>query len=117
MIPLDFSRHAQTRMQQRGIRPIIVEWILEYGCNMRHEGASVHFLSRETRNKLRRAIGTKRYGQMENRLDAYVVASDDGLIVTVGWRYKRFKRPAKRSCARRSSHRRARTDRKRVRPA
>ena len=115
MIGIIFSRHAQIRMQQRAIPPVIVEWILDYGCDMRHHGASVHFLDQEARDKLKREIGGKRYAQVENRLNAYVVVSDDSRILTVGWRYRRFKRPATRSkpVTRRRSHRRARKDSKR----
>ena len=114
MMDLPLSRHARTRMQQRSIPPIIVASIWEYGCNMRHDGASVYFLNREARNRLKRHIGARPYAQMENRLDAYVVVSDDGTIVTVGWRYKRFKRPGRRAKERRDSHRRTRRDRRRV---
>ena len=114
MMDLPLSRHARTRMQQRSIPPIIVAPIWEYGCNIRHDGASVYFLNREARNRLKRHIGARPYAQMENRLDAYVVVSDDGTIVTVGWRYKRFKRPGRRANERRDSHRRTRRDRRRV---
>jgi hypothetical protein len=117
MIGFDLSHHAEARMRQRAIPPIIVAWILDYGRDMRHHGASVYFLNREARNKLKRDIGAKPYAQIENRLDPYVVVSDDGTIVTVGRRYKRLKRPGRRSCSRRSSHRQARRDRKQIRPA
>lgn len=117
MIGLIVSRHARIRMQQRAIPPVIVEWILAYGCAMRHRGASVHVLDREGREKLKREIGAKRYGQVENRLNAYVVVSDDSRILTVGWRYRRFKRPSTRSVTRRSPRRRARRNSKRVSPA
>ena len=125
MIGFDLSHHAEARMRQRAIPPIIVAWILDYGRDMRHHGASVYFLNREARNKLKREarnklkrdIGAKPYAQIENRLDPYVVVSDDGTIVTVGRRYKRLKRPGRRSCSRRSSHRQARRDRKQIRPA
>ena len=117
MIGFDLSHHAEARMRQRAIPSIIVAWILDYGRDMRHHGASVYFLNRETRNKLKRDMGAKLYTQIGNRLDAYVVVSDDGTIVTVGRRYKRLKRSERRSCSRRKSHRQARRERKQIRPA
>ena len=87
----NFSYHAQIRKQQRAVPQIIVEWLQDYGCVTRKEGADVYYLDKKSRRKLKKDIGSVPYRRMEDLLDAYVVIADDGSIVTVGWRYKRLK--------------------------
>ena len=87
----NFSHHAQVRKQQRAIPPIIVEWLQDYGCVIRKEGADVYYLDKKGRRKLKRDIGSVPYRRMEDLLDAYAVIADDGTLVTIGWRYKRLK--------------------------
>ncbi len=35
------TRHAQVRMQQRGVPPLILEWLLKYGA-IEHDGHGGH---------------------------------------------------------------------------
>ena len=116
MIPLDLSRHAQTRMQQRAISAIVVEWLQTYGRVTRRDGANVFLFNRETRKRVKTDVGAKRYARIEGQLDAYIVVSDDGTIVTAGWRYKRFKRVGTRSRPRRSPQQHGRRHHRRPQP-
>jgi hypothetical protein len=47
-----YTRHAQTRCQQRAIRPEVVDAILEYGCQKRRHGADVYFMDSSSRKRL-----------------------------------------------------------------
>lgn len=88
----DLSHHAQTRMQQRSIPPIVLEWLQGYGCRRRCGGADVCYFDRKARRRLKSDIGSVPYGRMHDQLDAYAVIADDGTVITTGWRYKRNKR-------------------------
>ena len=64
------TRHARARMQQRGIRPAVLETLLDLGRVRRGPGNSEIVL-----------LGTR-----------YAVIGADGMVVTVGHRTRRIPR-------------------------
>jgi hypothetical protein len=92
MKDIQFSNHAQRRMQQRGIPQQVIEWILEVGSTMHdHRGCRVHFMDKSARRRLARAIPAVQYRRFEKKLNAYLVESVDGTIVTAGYRHSRLR--------------------------
>ena len=86
-----YTRHAETRCQQRGIRGEVVETLLDFGrCRTRH-GAEVYFMDRAARERARTVLGRRRYSQVADRLDAYVVVGEDGQVITAAKRLGRLK--------------------------
>jgi len=90
--PLAFSAHAQARQQQRSIRDEAIEGILDHGRPRRTRGADSYSLDKQGRRRLREDVGEHGYQQIERWLDAYVIVADDGRIITVARRLRRFRR-------------------------
>ena len=87
----DFTRHGGSRAQKRGIPSLVIDWLMAYGRVARRRGADVYFFDHAARKALRRSIGAPVYRRIADLLDAYAVISDEGQIITTGWRYKRLK--------------------------
>ncbi len=83
------TSHAQARMQQRSINQNIINFILAYGQYHRSRGADCCSLTKVSRERLRRDIGDKEYAAIERKLDAGVILSDQGSVITVYHRYRR----------------------------
>jgi hypothetical protein len=86
------STHAKRRMQQRGIPPLVMNWLMQFG-QMRydHHGGILYYFDRRSRRQLEREVGSKVVARLSEFLDAYVVSSVcDETIITVGHRCKRF---------------------------
>lgn len=80
------TKHAQARMQQRGISDSMLQLLLEYGKYTHDKrGAEIVSFNRKSRNNLKRDLSRKDYAQIERHLDVYTVITDD-VIVTVGHR-------------------------------
>jgi len=91
MLSMPVTRHAVARMQQRAVRPEIVDCLLDFGrCDYHHYGALLYYFDRRGRERLRRAAGSDAYCRLEPALDAYAVVSCNGELVTVGHRHKRI---------------------------
>ncbi len=86
-----YTRHAETRCQQRGIRSEVVDALMAYGRRRTRHGADVYFMDRATRERARADLGRIDYGRIADRLDAYLVVSDDGQVITAAKRLKRLK--------------------------
>ncbi len=86
-----YTRHAETRCQQRGIRSEVVDALMAYGRRRTRHGADVYFMDRTTRERARADLGRIGYGRIADRLDAYLVVSDDGQVITAAKRLKRLK--------------------------
>ena len=86
------SKHARHRMQQRGIPPLILTWLLQFGKpRYDHRGGVVYYFDKHARRSLEREVGRKVVSRLSDYLDSYVVSStSDDTLVTVGYRYKRF---------------------------
>jgi hypothetical protein len=89
----DVSTHAQTRMQQRGVTPGLLELLDAYGATQYdHRGAAVRYFNKAARRKLRHFEGAETYRAIEAKLNVYAVVARDGCIVTVGRRDQRINR-------------------------
>lgn len=86
--------HATTRSQQRGIQPLVVRCLLDFGERVydHHGGVIIHFNKRswralETewgRESIRRLFADHRNAYM-------VIDANDGTVITLGKRYKRIR--------------------------
>ena len=91
MLSIPVTHHAVARMQQRAVRPEIVDFLLHFGrCEHHQRGALVYYLDKRGRLRLQKVAGRDSYRRLEHALDAYAVVSNDGELVTVGHRYKRI---------------------------
>lgn len=86
-----YTAHARVRCQQRSIKSEAVDALLAYGERKRHHGADIYYLTRRTRARVATALGPERYRRLERCLDAYLVVSDDGALVTAARRRTRLK--------------------------
>lgn len=88
---IQYSNHAEKRMQQRGIPPLLVDWLYNYGKSLfDNHGAEILFFSKKSSRLLKRDIGSIIYRKIEHLLDCYLIHSN-GVVITVGRRYKRLK--------------------------
>jgi len=88
---LPYTQHGMERSKQRGIPPLVIDWLIEYGRVIRHKSADVYSFDHGSRRRLRGDIGSLAYKRLSDFFNAYVVLSDDGRVVTTGWRLKRLK--------------------------
>lgn len=87
------TSHARARMQQRGISPVALELLLEYGREAHdHRGCRIVRFDKRSRHYVLRALGRERFRQLERHLDAYAVIAADDAVVTVGHRVARLPR-------------------------
>lgn len=89
-----YSHHAQTRAQQRGVPPQVLDWLLRYGKrNYDHHGGVRISFDKKAKRRLYHAEGEtveRRYGKY---LNTYLVASVDGPVITVARQQRRLKKP------------------------
>ncbi len=90
---MQLSNHAVAQMKQRAISETTVDYLIEWGRKAYdHRGSVVRYFDKASRNQLLRHFGEKRAKELESQLDAYVVVSTNGQVITVGHRYKRINR-------------------------
>ncbi len=86
--------HAAKRAQQRGIPPLVDQWLDEFG-EERHDGHGgvVTFFSHASVRAMERTFGRAPMPKLAEYLNAYKVeSSHDGHVITVGHRTRRIKR-------------------------
>ena len=85
------THHAQARMQQRGLPPLILHWLDDYGAESYdgHGGTIRHFTKRSRRH-LERDVGREPVRRMHEFLDAYAIYGSDGVLITAGHRFRRI---------------------------
>jgi hypothetical protein len=88
---MNHTQHAQVRCQQRGIPPVICEWLFEYGSQMESHGATKRFFDHEARKRLAAAVGPQVVDRLGSLLNVYLVESDER-VITAGHRTRRIKR-------------------------
>ena len=86
-----YTKHAQIRMQQRGIPPLIADWLRDYGtCEHIGKGAVSWFFDKKSRRALERDVGKEMIKRTEDLLDYYLIEKD-GRVETVAKRYRRLR--------------------------
>lgn len=91
---MNATSHATIRAQQRGIPPLIDQWLDQYGEEEYDgHGGVVRFFSHASIRAMERAFGGAPVRKMSEYLHAYKVeSSHDGSIITIGHRIKRINR-------------------------
>ena len=86
-----YTQHGLARCQQRSIRPEVVDILWTFGAQGHHRGADILYMTQEARVRARRELGRRVFARMEARLNAYLVVSGDGTLITAGKRRRRLK--------------------------
>lgn len=86
------TRHARARMQQRGIRPDVLEALLDFGHEIpAGDGCGLLFFDKRSRARLARANAVAA-AEAERICKSYAIVGSDGTVITVGHRYRRIAR-------------------------
>lgn len=83
------TSHAQKRIQQRGVPPIIVDLLMQFGTRISAgEGTEICYFDRKARRFVHAYAGGL-FSRLSEQLDAYAVVSGEK-VVTVGSRFKKL---------------------------
>lgn len=89
---MNLTRHASTRSQQRGIPPLVIELIMTFGTSeAAGDGTQKFFLDKHSRRQVKSFAGTLAPA-IEPMLDAYVLVSEEGKVITTAHRTERIRR-------------------------
>lgn len=89
------SLHAQARMQQRAVPREVLDCLLDHGrVHHDHHGAEVVYFDRAGRERARRSGATEAIREMQKYFNTYAVVATDGTLMTVGRRYRKYRRDA-----------------------
>lgn len=85
------TKHAEDRAQQRGIPPMIDQFLDLYGQEEYDgRGAVVLYLSKASIRHMERDFGRRPVSRLKEWLGAYKVKTTDGQTITTGHRTKRI---------------------------
>lgn len=84
-----YTNHANVRSQQRGIPPLVSEWLLDFGDEVYDgHGGVVRYFTPKSVRKVEKAVGREPVRRMSEFMRCYLVQSSyDGAILTVGKRH------------------------------
>ncbi|MBG6073434.1 MULTISPECIES: hypothetical protein [unclassified Polaromonas] len=84
-----FTTHALVRSQQRGVPPLISDWLIDYGTEVFDgHGGVLRYFSAQSIRQMEREIGKAPLQRMSEFLRCYLVQSSlDGAVITVGKRH------------------------------
>ena len=88
------TTHAAVRAQQRGIPPLIRDWLLQFGEEQYDgHGGIKRFFSHRSIREMERCFGRQPVSRMSEFLSTYLVESvHDGAVITIGHNYRRSHR-------------------------
>lgn len=88
------SKHATIRAQQRGITPMVQNYLLEYGAEIYDgHGGIKRCFDKHSIRCIEKCLGRDQVRRIANFQDVYLIeSSHDGTIITVGHRTKRMRR-------------------------
>ncbi len=85
-----YTKHAVQRAQQRGIPPLIRDWLFAYGKeNYDGNGAIIRYFTNDSIRKMERDFGREPVRRMSEFMRCYLVESNDGYVMTVGKRHRK----------------------------
>jgi hypothetical protein len=88
---MSLTRHCHARAQQRGVPPLIIDWLEQHGEEQfDHRGGTILHFSKRAIRRLEQAVGRQPVRKLSEYLDCYAVICN-GKVVTVGVRYRRLK--------------------------
>ena len=86
------TAHARARMQQRGIRPGVLEALLDFGSarHLHFRGMEVVFFDKKAKKRLAKASPVAAR-EAEKFIRTYAIVGADGAVITVGHRFRRMR--------------------------
>lgn len=89
---MHLTKHAQTRSQKRGIPPVMVDLLLQFGTTeSAGDGTNKIFFNKSSRRRVESYFGPIA-PLINQHLDVYAVVSEDDQIITIGHRLERIRR-------------------------
>ncbi len=81
--------HSLIRCQQRGVPPIVVDLLIQFGVR-KHDsaGGEILYFDKKSKKKIEAYAGGL-FGKLNVHMDAYAVMAS-GKLITVGSRYKKI---------------------------
>lgn len=93
MSDITFTMHAETRIQQRGIPPMVIDLLMQFGSASRCGGVERLMFDKLALRRLRRHLGGDRGLKLIDRwLNIYAIIGDNGQLVTVAHKHSHFYR-------------------------
>lgn len=91
---INMTNHASKRCQQRGIPPLVVDWLLAYGEEQYdHNGAVTRYFDKRSKRDLKRQVGSNVFKKFGEYMNCYLVESvPDGGVITAGHLRRRIKK-------------------------
>lgn len=91
---MTYTQHAVARARQRGIPPLIEQWLDAYGQqDYDGNGARRVFFSKASIRQMERDFGRAPIQKLSEWLDVYKVEdSSSGYVITIGHRYRHLRR-------------------------
>jgi hypothetical protein len=85
------SAHAKYRIKDRGIPPVFIDWLEQYGTIEPQNGAELIYFNHRSLKKLASYTGglSNKYDKLKT---VYLVRGNNGRIVTAGYRNESIKR-------------------------
>jgi len=89
---MKFCQHAEMRMNQRGISPLLIDLILEFGEIEQHKGSEIYHLTKNAERQARKYLGAKFADIILNSFRGTYVIIDGKAIITTARKTKHMKR-------------------------
>ena len=87
------TNHAASRIEQRGIPPMFISLLMQYGekSHSGHDGI-IRYFSKKSKKKMKYELGNSIINQLSRFMNIYLVHSrDEKVLITAGRRNKRIK--------------------------
>ena len=87
------TAHARARMQQRGIRPGVLEALLDFGSEryLRGQDCDIVFFDKKAKRRLAKSASDAAR-DTEKLIRTYAILGSDGAVVTVGHCFRRVRK-------------------------
>lgn len=85
------TQHASIRQQQRGVSQLALTQLLEFGkISHDHRGGEVLYFDKRAKQQCRNWLGPDVYRRLAGHFNVYAVRAADGVLLTIGHRYKKI---------------------------
>lgn len=84
------TKHFSQRIQQRGITVAVVQALYKYGeCHSSRNGVDSLVFTKAALIEIRNEHGSILHNACEKRRNAYIIASENGTLITVARSYRK----------------------------